>query len=492
MVGFREIPQNLRVPLFFAELDNSRANSGTAQVLRTLIIGQQGASGTYPAGIPVLMEGVPSVKVRSGPGTMLALMAEWYRKRDSFGETWVLPLADNPAGVVATGTITVTSAATAAGTLNLYVAGDRVQVYVAPSQTTAQIAAAIAASINADTDQPVTAAATTNAVTLTAKHKGTIGNDIDLRLNYRGSAGGEATPPGLAVTISPMSGGTTAPVLDTALAILGDMPFDFIICPYTDSTSLDALKTFLASRWSWDRMLYGGAFTAFRGTLSAVNTQGLSRNDSHVVTLPFNGSPRPAWLWAANFGGAAAVSLRADPGLPLQGLALDVEPPPVESRWNIGERNGLLFAGMSTSTVQDDGTVVLETIVTNYRTNVLGQPDDSYLYVERLYTLAAAIRRLKASTTSKFGRFKLASDGTAFAPGSNIVTPSIIKDHILGEYRAMERAGLVQEYETFRRNLVVERNASNRCRVDGLVPIVPIDQLRQLAMLVQFRNSGEA
>jgi phage tail sheath gpL-like len=238
-------------------------------------------------------------------------------------------------------------------------------------------------------------------------------------------------------------------------------------------------------------MLYGGAFAAYRGTLGAATTFGVSRNDAHVCILPYNDSPTPPWLWAANFCGAAAVSLRADPGLPLQTLPLDALPPPVQSRWTIGERNVLLFDGLSSFTVGDDGTVALETIVTSYQKNGLGQPDDSYLYVERLYVLAAVIRDLKGFVTSTFGRMKLATDGTVYAPGSNIVTANVIRDAILGRYRFLERIGLVQEYARFKDTLVVERNASNRCRVDALLPVIPIDQLRQVCGLVQFRNSGD-
>lgn len=489
-IGFKEIPADLRVPLFFAELDNSRANSGT-QTQRALIVGQKTDAGALPAGVPVLMEGVEWAKGACGAGSMLALMAEWYRKRDRFGEVWLLPLADAPAGVAASGTIAVSAPPTAAGTLSLYVAGKRVRVACAAGQTAAAVATAIAAAINADADLPVTAAAATTDVTVTAKNKGEAGNAIDLRTNYLGAAGGEATPAGLALTITAMSGGAANPDLAAALASLGDKTFDFIAFPYTDTASLDALKAFLAARWAWDQMLYGGAFAAYRGTVGARTTFGNGRNDPHVSVLGFADSPTPAWLWAANFAGAAAASLRADPGLPLQGLALDVLAPPVELRDDIGERNTLLFDGISTHTVDDDGTVRLETVVTTYQTNASGQPDDSYLYVERLYTLAAVIRDLKAFVTSTFGRMKLAEDGTPFRPGASIVTPAVIRDAIVGCYRRLEREGLVQESEAFAANLIVQRNASNRCRVDGLLPIVPIDQLRQVAALVQFRNSGD-
>jgi phage tail sheath gpL-like len=489
MVDFAQIPQNLRLPLFFAELDNSRANSGQ-QNQRTLIIGQP-TSATLPAGKPVLLQGLPWVQAQAGQGSQLALLAEWYRKRDSFGEVYLLPLADAGASVAAIGTLAVTAAATANGALNLYIAGIRTQVLVSAAQTTAQIATAIAAAINANAGLPVTAAATTTTVTLTAKNKGACGNDIDLRLNYRGAAGGEATPAGLALTITPMANGATNPTLDTALAALGDKEFDFIVLPYTDTASLDAMKAFLATRWSWERMLYGGAFAALRGTLGDATTFGLARNDAHVSVMPFNGSPTPAWIWAANTAGAYAVSLRANPGLPLHGLPLDVLAPPIESRFAAAERNVLLWDGLSTFAVGDDGTVTTETIVTTYQKNALGQADDSYLYVERLYTIAYVIRDLKAFITSRFGRVKLASDGTPPRAGSRTVTPGVIRDAILGRYRFLERLGHVQEYEQFAASLVVERNGTNRCRVDALLPIIPIDQLRQLAVVVQPRNAGE-
>lgn len=489
MVGFREIPASNRSTLFFAEIDASRANSGRAGSLRALIIGQQLTTGDLPAGVPILLESLDWLRGRAGRGSMLALMAESYRRRDRTGEAHLLPLADNVAGVAAAGTFTVSAAATAAGTESLYIGDRRVQVGITASQTTAQVATAIAAAINADGDLPVTASATTNVVTVTARHKGLTGNDIVLARNLRGSAGGEVAPAGLAITTAGLTNGTTAPDLAAALANLGAEEFEFYAMPYTDATSLDALKAHLAARWAWDKMLYGGAFSGFRGTLGAATSFGQGRNDQFMVCLPADSSPTPAWLWAANLAGACATSIRADPGLPLHALPLDVWAPPREKRWSIGERNTLLANGLGAFTVAPDGTVITDTLVTAYRLNPQGAPDDSYLYPETLYVLAAAIRRLKAYVTSTFGRFKLASAGTRFRPGSNIVTTGVIRDGILAEYRRMEAEGLVQEYEAFAAELIVERDAANRCRVNGLLPIIPIDQLRQFAGLVQFRKS---
>lgn len=488
MVGFREIPQNLRLPLFFAELDPSRAN-GATEALRSLVIGQMTAAGTLVPGIAALDQGADWRRGAAGAGSMLARMGDAYRQRDSFGELWLLPLADAGAGVAATGTVTFTAVATGTGTLSLYIGGQRLQMLVAPSLTLPQLATALAAAVNAATDLPVTALAAGAVTTLTARNKGANGNQLGLMLNYRGGPGGEATPPGLGVTLAGFANGATNPALDAALAGLGDRTFDFIAFPYTDSASLASIRRFLAARWSWDRMLYGGAFAGFAGTLGEATTFGVAQNDPHMTFIPANGSATPPEIWGANLAGALAVSLRADPALPLHGLPLDVLAPPAEKRWTISERNVLLYDGLSSHAVGDDGTVVTETIITSYQRNALGAPDDSYLYVERLYTLAAVIRDLRGFITSTFGRMKLASDGTQVNAGSNIVTPALIRDALLGRYRQLERAGLVQEYETFAANLVVERNGQNRCRIDGLLPVVPIDQLRQVAALIQFRNA---
>ena len=491
-IPFKNIPSNLRVPLFYAELDNSNANTG-ATTQRALIIGQMTASGTGVAGVPQISQGATEAKTVGGQGSMLALMTAAYRAADPFGEVWYLPLADDGSAVAATGTIAFTAAATATGVLYLYIAGQRVTMTVTSTQTTAQLATALAAAINAIGDLPVTAAASTSTVTLTAKNKGLAGNDIDIRLNYRGAAGGESLPAGLAATITAMASGAVNPTLTTALANLLDKEFDFIALPYTDSTSLDAIKSFLSStngRWSWSKQIYGHAFAAYRGTLGALTTFGTGRNDEHVSIMGFNDSPSPAWVWAADLAGTVASSVRADPARPVQTLALStVLAPPLQSRFALTDRNTLLWDGISTFDVAADGTVSIENLITTYQLNSFGQPDNSYLEAETLFTLAYVLRQLRSVVTSKYSRMKLAADGTRFAPGSAIVTPAIIKADLIAQYQTLEYNGFVQQSDEFAKGLLVQQNSSNPNRVDVLYPAVLIAQLRIFALLMQFSLS---
>nr|WP_314487626.1 phage tail sheath subtilisin-like domain-containing protein [uncultured Pseudomonas sp.] len=489
-VPFSNIPVNLRVPLFYAEVDNSQANSG-AQTQRALIIGQVLTSGNAVVGVPVLGQGVTDAQAKGGLGSMLALMTAAYVAADPFGEVWFLPLADAEGAVAASGSVLIAGTPTATGVISLYIAGQLVSLAVTAAETPAEIAAALATLINGSGNLPVTAVATAATVALTAKNKGVTGNEIDLRLNYRGTASGEVVPAGLQLTLTAMKSGATNPVLDATLANLGDEPFDFIVCPYTDTASLDALKALLndkTGRWSYASQVYGHVFAAQRGTLATLATAGNARNNQHESIMGFYDSPSPAWIWAADVAGTAAVALRADPGRPLQTLTLStVLAPPSPSQFILGERNTLLWDGISTFMVASDGTVAIENLITTYQKNSFGAADDSYLQVETLFLLMYVLRAQRTLVTSKYSRVKLAANGTRFAPGSAIVTPNVIKSDLIAQYGELEYNGYVQDTAAFSKALIVEQNGTNPNRVDVLWPGTLINQLRIFALLAQFR-----
>ena len=490
MIPFKQIPANIRVPLFYAELDASQANSAT-QAQRTLVIGQITAAGTLTPNVPQISQGIGEARALGGAGSMLAGMVEAYRANDSFGELWYLPLADDGAAIAATGTITFTGPTTASGTLALYIAGQLLSIVIASGQTAAQVAATVAAAINAAVNLPVTAAAAAGVVTVTAKNKGLAGNDIDLRVNYRGAPAGEQLPTGLTATVVAMANGAGNPALTTALANLGDLSFDFIVSPYTDATSTAAITALLndtVGRWSWQSQLYGHAFIGKRGTVGQLAAFGTGLNDQHLSCMGFADSPSPNWAWAAAVAGAAAVSLRNDPGLPLQTVAIaGVLAPPTQSRFALSQRNTLLYDGVSTFRVDPSGAVAIENLITTYQLNGQGQPDNSYLEIETLFLLVYVLRRLAQVITSKYSRVKLADNGTRLLPGSSVVTPAIIRADLIAAYRQLEGEGMVQGSDAFAANLIVQRNAQNPNRLDVLWPGTLVGQLRVFALLAQFR-----
>lgn len=97
------------------------------------------------------------------------------------------------------------------------------------------------------------------------------------------------------------------------------------------------------------------------------------------------------------------------------------------------------------------------------------------------------IRRLKSVITSKYGRHKLASDGTRFGQGQAIVTPAVIRAELCAMYRQLEREGIVKQFEVFKQHLKVERHPNDPNRINVLFPPDYVNQLRVFALLNQFR-----
>ena len=498
VLPFQHIPNNERMPLFFAEVNNSQANTGgTTQ--RALMIGQILSTGQAVPNTPVRCQGLNDAIAQGGAGSMLHLMTQAFLANNPFFEVWYLPLADATGSAAASTTLTFLTSPTAQGSIALYVAGQSVPVLVSASETVTAIATAVAAAINAMPNLPVTATSAAGVVTITAKNKGLCGNDIDIRFNYMGVQNGEATPLGLTYSCTGtvdgsgwlLTGGLVNPVLSTALSNLGSQTYDYIASPYTDGTSTAALTSFLndsTGRWSWESQIYGHNFIAYRGTMGAVQTYGLTMNDQHTSCMGFYDSPTPNWVWAAAITGAASSSASVDPAMPMHTVPIyGVQAPPLLSQFNGTGQNSLLWSGISTFNVNVSGQCSIQDMITTYQTNSSGVADNSYLQVETLFTLMYVLRFLQAVVTSKYARVKLASNGTAFAPGSGIVTPNTVKSDIIAGYSQLVWNGICQNAAAFAANLIVEQNSTNPNRLDVLYPADLIDQLDVFATLLQFR-----
>ena len=490
-VSFNQIPSDIRVPLFYAEVDNSMANTATDS-LRRLIIGQvNDDADSEDIGRLVLVSRTTQAVLIGGPGSMLAAMHARHRSIDVAGEVWCLPLKVTT-GTAAKATVTVTGAATEAGLLYLYVGGKRVRSIVPGLASSTAVALALAQAINDDTDLPVTAAAAEGVVTLTCKFKGELGNDIALQLNRLGRANGEYTPAGLTAVATVMAGGTGTPEMSAALAALGDEPFEFIAQPWTDATTLDAWKAAMddsSGRWSWSKQLYGHVYSAKRGTLGQLVAAGRLRNDPHISIGGLEKSlPNPVWEVVAQFAARTAVFINADPARPTQTGELGaIQPAAASDRFMLDEAQSLLTSGIATFNYSG-GAVRIQRAVTTYQRNAYGQADDSYLDSEPLHQSAHVIRFLRSRITSKYGRHKLANDGTSFGPGQAIVTPRVIRGELVAAYGELERDGLVENMEMFTANLIVERDPNNPARLNILFPPDLVNQLRVFALLYQFRS----
>ena len=251
-----------------------------------LVVGQTAAGGSAPAGEVKRVDSVGKIAALFGAGSQVGAMARSATTAHPSGQVWALPLADAANASQATATITVSASSAKAGTIALYVAGQRVAVGVKAGANANAIATAIKTALNrAAPALPVVSASPTstnanaNAVTLTCRWGGTTGNQIDLRHSYRQE---DTLPSGVSLALTAFSGGATDPDLSTALAALGDTQYHTLALPYSDSAAVSALDTVLQERWKPTVAKEGVAFIPAVGTLSDMTALGEA---SHLLCL---------------------------------------------------------------------------------------------------------------------------------------------------------------------------------------------------------------
>ena len=433
-ISFNQIPVNVLTPGSYVEIDASRGISGLPRPRnRTVLIAQKLAAGTAAANTLVRIDTAAQAKTLFGVGSMAAKMVEKYKLNDPYRELWVSPLADNGAGVAATGTILFSGTVAAAGVLPLYIAGQKLTIAIALAQATAAVATAVAAAINAATDLPVTATAAASTVTLTARHKGTNGNGIDVRTAYYPE---DVTATGLVATVTPMASGATNPDVTAAFTAIGDEAFATVLHPYNDATNLAAIEAALAARADGMVMNDGLAVTAGVGSQGTHTALGAARNSQFSVIAGVKNCPTPAYEIAAALAGQEAFSNDNDPGRPSTTLVLKgVLAPTISERFGRQERQYLLESGISTCEVDAGGNLVIERLVTTYKTNPQGYADTSMQDLTSMRLLFFLRWSLASRVSTKYPRHKLGNDGGNYGTGSAVVTPNTIKAEAISLFR---------------------------------------------------------
>lgn len=489
-ISFNNFPSNIKVPLFYAEVDSSAANT-IQDNGASLIIAYPLADSSIERNKLIIMPSADQAKKLAGRGSQLSRMVESYRNIDNFGELFVIAVDEPTAGSNATGTIQISGTAEETGTLSLYIGNSKIQSQVTVSDSAETIANGLHNAINTHLDLPVTAVLNNSTITLTAKNKGLSGNDIPLCFNYYGTVGGEDTPDGLNIVINQMSGGTGTPNLTPVIAAMGDKLLDFIAFPFNDLSSLATFNHEMndtTGRWSYARQLYGHAYTAKKGNLTELVEFGDKLNYQHITVAGYESRVQTgldeliAMRTARN-----AIFIRNDPARPTQSGMLNGALPASDSnQFTLTEQQSLLSHGIATAYVSS-GNLLIQRDITTYQRNSYGIADNSYLDSETLHTLAYVLRKLRSVITSKYPRHKLANDGTRFGAGQAIITPAVAKAEINATYRQLELMGLVENFDVFKKNLIVERNINDPNRLDVLFPPDLVNQLRVFAVLAQFR-----
>lgn len=487
-ITFNTIPLTLRTPGIFTEVDASKAVQGLLLTPHNVLLaGQKLAAGSATANQVYQVRSPDEAKALFGSTSQLAQMVAAYKALDSLSPVFCVGLADNGSGVAATGSITWTGTATEAGSIPLYIGGRRVVVAVPNGTTATQLETAALAALALEPNLPVTVAANASTgLDFTAVNAGVNGNQIFLGVCL---LPGERVPAGLTVTVNAMASGATEPSHAAVITAMGEDQYHTVAIGSVDATEIARYVTELESRWGL-RQIEGHAFAAKYETQGNLTTFGNSFNSANLTVVGAEKSaalPLP-WELAAQAAAASALQCQVDPSRAYTGVSFSgFTAAPRGSRFTRAERDTLLSDGISTVVAGSDGRLRIERLITTYQTNALSLPDTSLMDLYTVRTLAALRETLRNRIGVKFANFKLANDGGEIS-GQQMVTPKIMRGEILTWFKDCQALGWVENFEQFKRELIVERDGNDPNRVNAILPPDLINAFLVGAFQLQFRR----
>ncbi|ABS69711.1 Mu tail sheath family protein [Xanthobacter versatilis] len=485
-ISFDEIPYDWLKPGNYTEVKANYDRMGkVAYPARTLLITQKLAAGSAAALQQVRITRPDQGRALFGAGSVGADMVETYKLANKTGDLYAIGVADAGTGVAATGSFTFAGAG--GGPLPLYVGKVRIPLAVTAAMTAAQIASAAAAAINAVATLPVTAVAALAVCTITAKHKGEVGNGLQLAVARRQ---GDSVPAGLTVTVAPLSGGANNPDITPVLDAIAAQWFSDIVVPWDDATTLTALAANLAARYQAMGKKDGHLYVGHAGTFGALTTKGGLTNAPQISGMGAKASPSPPWVWAASLAGVAAFQLANDPARQLRTLALPgVEAPAEADRFSDTEQDLLLKGGISTFNVSDDGTVSIDRVVTTYKVSPLGVTDRAWLDIMVPKTMSRVRYDWASYVSLLYPRSKLAEDGSLAAEADDsgvVVTPMRMHGSWSARCQKYERWGWLQNTKETVRQSVFAIDDTDNDRLNARQQVNIIGNMMVLASSLEF------
>lgn len=497
-VNFNNIPQAIVAPIISFEV-NSGGNFQNES--RVLLLAHTTDDGTLADNVPTFPASIKEARELCGSGAMLFDM---YRHAVLSGasDVWIMSVAET--GVAETRTIQITDVPATGGVGKIRIAGELLTVEIGAGDTASTVASAMAALINGyydlltDAELPFTATAATDTVTLTARHKGSIFNAVDVYVpaDSDNSFSGNTT---IAVGVT----GSGVPNMSAALGGIDEDPFDWIISPFSDATNMGrykALLSDLSGRWAWNRQNYGHIFTVKVGSTADITTHGAAYDTRHLTTVPMfsdAGNETPPWAWVTGMicrttnwlsdGVTGGVS-RNQTGLVCETLRA----PRVRSTWpNYSTRDTFLKIGISSWKVDSAGRVVIDKIITHHQTEK-GAPDVVFRDIQSIAQTIYALRKFRARLAFEHGQ-KIAADDN---PGDllSISTTRDVDATMIHTHAELVRGGVLENTTRFAQLSRVERNDGNANRYDIHAPIDranPLDIIAANATIYsQYRDAA--
>jgi phage tail sheath gpL-like len=397
-----------------------------------------------------------------GYGSMVHLMARAAINAYAYLDLSICAVDDASGGpVAASGTVTIAGTATASGSVTLYIGNVDIEVGIESGDTAAEIATALNLEIAKYADLPLTAKVAAGVITVTAKNKGTIGNQINLSA--------ENTALGVTATVVAMASGTVDPDIGDALTAIYPEDYTIIVCPFNDATTLGDLVDHLDSvSGPLEQRGAVGVF-ATTGTLAAATTLAGQINSGRVIGPFLRGTRSISYEVASAFAGVMASE--EDPARPLNTLELKkIHAPAIADRLSRTEQESLLYNGVTPLEVGPGEKVQIVRAITTYIHNPEGVDDISLLDVTTIRTLDYVRAACRTRIVLRFPREKLSTK-----------TPDKVRAELMDVLKSLEALEIVEEVDANADGLIVERDLQDPNRLDAKIPVDVVNGLHVFA-----------
>ena len=485
-ITFTTIPASIRKPGVYTEENTSNALQGLSPLSNTVcLIAQQTTSGAQPANTPVKIFSESDLILYCGAGSVAHLAGLAALSANPEVALTVLPLADAVGGAPAVGSFGITGIAGNAGNINFWVGDENINVSVATGDTAVTIAnnAKLALS-QVSIETPVTVGVTgTNHIELTAKNKGTLGNQI--ALSVKASAG----LTGLAFGVTGMNAGSGDPVLGnyltpgTPMAAVVNGGYNIFISTLNDATNLGSLASMInfASSSTEQRRAVGiFGLTDLTATYAAIETLcGTTLNNgrfsaAYLSYASDNLAKTTAFEIAGAYGSVIASS--DDPAVPYDGLVLTpIAPPAVIDRFSRTTQEDLLHNGVTPLAVIPGEQVAIVRAISTYTVNSLNVPDPTLLDITTIQTLDYVAAQVRQRLTLRFPRSKLSSR-----------TASKVRAEVLDVLYLLQSLEIVQNVKQYESGVIVETDTQDFTRLDIKIPTNIVVGMHIVAALLEL------
>ena len=225
MISFDTVPGSIRVPGRYIEFNTRTAVQGLPQNPQKMaLIAPMLAGGSQPPLKPVQLFSDAQAADLFGAGSWAHLAVRQAFRNNAYLDLTVIGVADHSGGVAAGGSVAVSGSATGVGVATITLAGKDYTTAVGNGDTAAAIATRLRGLLS-DPDSPVAAAGSAASITLTAKCKGEIGNELALATH--------STAKGIVLTATALAGGATNADIAPALTTIAGKRYHIIASAFS-------------------------------------------------------------------------------------------------------------------------------------------------------------------------------------------------------------------------------------------------------------------